>query len=166
MIILKRDILIFPKFDNITLIEKVRKEHDNLYSILPPHITIVFPFVDNITNLDLFNKLSDILKDFECFDVTFSGVNLSDDNYIFLNCTKGKENIIKLHDLIYSSILPSHLNKNIPFIPHITLGPASDISFLKNFNYEFSTNISEISIEIIGENEESIIYKNIKLKKI
>ena len=77
-----------------------------------------------------------------------------------------KENIIKLHDLIYSSILPSHLNKNIPFIPHITLGQASDISFLKNFNYEFSTNISEISIEIIGENEESIIYKNIKLKKI
>ena len=70
-----------------------------MYSILPPHITIVFPFVDNITNLDLFNKLSDILKDFECFDVTFSGVNLSDDNYIFLNCTKGKENIIKLYFL-------------------------------------------------------------------
>ena len=31
---------------------------------------------------------------------------------------------------------------------------------------QFVFKISEISIEIIGENEESIIYKNIKLKKI
>ena len=40
----KRDILIFPKFDNIEEIQKIRKKYDELYSIIPPHITLAFPF--------------------------------------------------------------------------------------------------------------------------
>ena len=34
---------------------------------------------------------------------------------------------------------------------------------LKFFNYEFKTIIDEVSIELIGEEEKSIIIKNIKL---
>ena len=34
----KRDVLIFPEFENISEIEKIRKQYDKLYGILPPHI--------------------------------------------------------------------------------------------------------------------------------
>ena len=159
----KRDILIFPKFDNLNVIQEIRKKYDKLANLVLPHITIVFPFFDNISNDELVKKLLVLLKNFSPFNVTFSGITLSDDSYIFLNCTYGGENITKLHDEIYDKILPSHLNNSIEYVPHITLGKSLNITELKDFNYTFSTLIDEISIELIGENEESIIIQNIKL---
>ena len=49
----KRDILIFPKFDNVEIIQEIRKKYDELYSIIPPHITLAFPFNDDISNDEL-----------------------------------------------------------------------------------------------------------------
>lgn len=169
----KRDILIFPKFDNLDLIESVRKKYDPLYSLVDPHITVVFPFSDVISNDKLSTKISNLLKDFEPFEVVFKGISISKDNYIFLNQVIGNDKIIKLHDLIYSNILPTHLNTKIEYIPHITLGRLNDskalkestafniYSFNENFPYEFKTIINKISIEQIGENEESIIVSEI-----
>ena len=113
MIFLKRDILIFPKFKNIDLIQNIRKKYDRLYSVIPPHITIVFPFTDDIDNNTLYIKLNELLKDYKKFNVKFKGISLSADNFIFLNCIYGKDKIINLHDNIYKKILPSHLKKDI-----------------------------------------------------
>ena len=161
----KRDILIFPKFDNIDIINKVRNKYDRLANLINPHITLVFPFKDEISNDELITKLSSLLKDYSPFKVTFKGVSLSDDNYILLNCIEGNKEILKLHDAIYEKVLPNHYKKSIPYIPHITLGQADNLKDFSDFNYEFSTIIDEISLELIGENEDSIIIKNIKLEK-
>lgn len=40
----RRDVLIFPDFSNIDSIEKIRCMYDELYGIVPPHITLAFPF--------------------------------------------------------------------------------------------------------------------------
>jgi 2'-5' RNA ligase len=162
----KRDILIFPKFDNISKIQEIRNKYDELASLVSPHITVVFPFIDNMSDEELIEQLSTLLKERSSFCVTFKGISLSDDNYIFLNCTKGNDIIINLHDEIYKKILPNHLKKSIPYVPHITLGQFTDIDGLSYFDdYEFTTIIDEISVELIGDNEESIIIKNIKLKR-
>lgn len=95
--------------------------------------------------------------------MTFKGISLSNDNYIFLNCIEGKEEIIKMHNEIYSKILNNHSKKVISYVPHITLGQSNKINNLKKFNYSFRTLINEISIELIGENEESIVIHNISL---
>lgn len=159
----KRDILIFPKFNNIELIQKIRRNYDRLADLIEPHITLAFPFSDNMSNDELINKLHILLENYSPFAVTFRGVSLSDNNYIFLNCIDGYEEIVKLHDEIYKDIIPNHLNRSIKYIPHITLGQAESIDDLTAFNYEFSTIVDEVSIELIGENEESIIIKNIKI---
>ena len=52
-----RDILLFPKFDNMDIIEKIRKDSDKLYGIIQPHITIVFPFIDEISDDDLIKNV-------------------------------------------------------------------------------------------------------------
>ena len=85
------------------------------------------------------------------------------DNYIFLNCIKGSSILIELHDEIYNKLIPTHLKKSIEYIPHITLGQAENLDNFSNFNYEFSAIVDEICVELIGENEESIIIGNIKL---
>ena len=38
----KRDILIFPKFDNMNLIQKVRNKYDRLSNLVAPHITLAY----------------------------------------------------------------------------------------------------------------------------
>ena len=159
----KRDILIFPKFDNMNIIDKIRNKYDRLATLVRPHITLAFPFKDVISDDDLINKLSFLLKNYSPFEVTFKGVSLYEDNYILLNCIKGAKDILKLHDDIYEKIIPSHFKKSIKYIPHITLGQADNLIDFSNFNYEFTTIINEVSIEFIGSNEESIIIKNIKL---
>ena len=95
--------------------------------LVPPHITLVFPFTDDISNEDLYIKLKELIKDTKKFNVKFKGLSLSDDNFIFLNCVLGSKNIIDLHDKIYNNILPTHLKKNIKYIPHITLGKSNNI---------------------------------------
>lgn len=159
----KRDILIFPKFQNLYLIQEIRKKYDRLANLVEPHITLAFPFSDNIRNEDLIQSLNNVVSAFEPFKIIFSGISLTENNTIFLNCIEGKDKIIELHDKIYENILPTHLKKSINYIPHITLGTCDNIDFLQNFDYKFETIVNEISIEQIGENEESIILKNIKL---
>ena len=163
MIILKRDILIFPKFKNINLIQDIRKKYDSLAELVPPHITLVFPFTDSITDELLVEKIRDCVKDIKPFEIKFKGVSLTKDNYIFLNCITGNKEILNLHDKLYSQVLPSHLNTSIKYIPHITLGKANNIDFLEDFNYEFKDIIDEIIIEKIGKNDESIIIDKINL---
>lgn len=159
----KRDILIFPKFDNMNIIDEIRNKYDRLANLVSPHITLAFPFKDEMNNEDLIAKLSVLLKNYSPFEVSFKGVSLSNDNYLLLNCIKGNSILIDLYDEIYKNIIPSHYKKAIKYIPHITLGEANDLKDFSSFDYEFTTIINEVSIEFIGEHEESIIIKNIKL---
>lgn len=160
----KRSILIFPKFKNMDLIQNIRNKYDKLANLIPPHITLAFPFTDNMSDDELISKLYNLFKNYTSFNITFKGISLSEDNYIFLNCTMGNDKIVKLHDEIYKNILPNHLNKSIEYIPHITLGKSKDVNEFKDFNYEFTTLVDEICVELIGDNEESIILESIKLK--
>lgn len=160
----KRDILIFPKFDNMNLIQELRSKYDRLYNLVEPHITLAFPFRDKMSNEELILKLSELLKEYSKFKVSFKGISISDDNYIFLNCIEGKEIINELHDKIYERIIPTHFKKEIQYIPHITLGQANNIEEFKDFEYQFTTVVDKISIEFIGDNEESIIIGSIKLE--
>ena len=67
----KRDILIFPKFDNMDVINNIRKKYDKLANLVAPHITLAFPFKDEISNEELINQLSSLLENYSPFEVTF-----------------------------------------------------------------------------------------------
>ena len=52
-----RDILLIPKFDNIDIINNIRKDCDELYDVIEPHITLVFPFINDISDEELVKKI-------------------------------------------------------------------------------------------------------------
>ena len=160
---MKRDILIFPKFKNINLIQDIRKDYDRLVNLIPPHITLVFPFTDSMTNDVLIEKIKKCVKNIKSFKIKFKGISLNNENLIFLNCIYGIDEIINLHNKIYNEVLSSHLNKSIKYTPHITLGKVNNIDFLRDFKYEFEDIVDQIVIEEIGPNEESIIIDKINL---
>ena len=84
-------------------------------------------------------------------------------NYLFLNVINGTEIITQLHDLLYSHEFSS-FDLGIPYIPHMTVGKLKTVDELngaydsvKENKTSFKSNITKISVEMIGENEESII---------
>lgn len=162
----KRDILIFPKFDNIEKIQEIRKKYDELYSKIAPHITLAFPFKNEMTNEELKQKLENLLKNIKPFKIKCKGTTLIKDDkintfYIFLNIIEGKDIIKNINNKIYSNILVGKKKKE--FIPHITLGNTNNEKENIDFDYEFETIVDSIIVESIGENEESIIEFVIKL---
>ncbi len=164
----KRDILIFPKFENVLEIEKIREKYDELYGILPPHITLAFPFKNDISNDDLKEQLLAILKNIKPFKVKCKGISLRKDErinsyYIFLNIIEGKDKIYEIHDRIYKNILKDIDIKKYNYEPHITLGNTDDFNEKIELNEEFETIIDSIIVEKIGKDESSIIEFKIKL---
>lgn len=83
---------------------------------------------------------------------------------------EGKENIIELHNKLYSDFLQPFLHKEIPYFPHVTVGRKNDkemaLRVIKNLPPLRDTmrfTIDKIVVESIGENEESIIEFEVQL---
>ena len=161
-----RTIMIFPEFDNIDIIDEIREKYDPLAKFVRPHITIVFPFEMEIANDELSMILENRFRDIKSFEIEMQGFSKCEDrfgNYLFLNVINGTEIITQLHDLLYSNEF-SAFDLGMPFIPHMTVGKLKTVDELndaynsvKDNKTLFKSNITKISVEMIGENEESII---------
>ncbi|MGL4911851.1 MAG: 2'-5' RNA ligase family protein [Romboutsia sp.] len=172
---LKRCIMIFPKFDNIEMINEIRCKYDPLANHVQPHITLVFPFDSDIATPDLKEHMYNVLKDFSSFEILLSTITptYSFGRYLFLNIKKGNSEIIKMHERLYTGILGDYYPKWLcqeNFLPHMTVGSFEDdesfkigINDVENIQDEFKTVVNEISVEIIDENEDSIIEFTIPL---
>lgn len=161
-----RTIMIFPDFENIEEIDKIRNKYDPLAKLVRPHITIVFPFDIEMSNDDLSQILDTRLNGIEPFEIELQGFSKCQDrfgNYLFLELTKGADDITKIHDALYGNEF--HIcDIGLQYIPHITVGKVSDVEALNNAYEDIKDNkcrfvslINKISVEMIGENEESII---------
>lgn len=158
-----RTIMIFPQFENIEIIDEIRDRYDPLAKLVRPHITLVFPFESEITNDEVEEKLASSLKDVKPFELTLHGFNKTDDNYLFLNIEEGKETIEAIHDDLYSNHFKEYYLP-LPYIPHMTVGKLNNeqelkdaYEYVKNIDANFKTTVKKISVEMIGEHEESII---------
>lgn len=102
-------------------IENFRKRYDPSWNIIPLHITIVSP-IPNISEIKFIDHIESITTQVEPFPIHLTGLTKSFDHYLFLQIKEGNEKIIKLHEHLYTGILNTYLETEIPFAPHITLG--------------------------------------------
>ena len=84
-------------------------------------------------------------------------------NYLYLNVAQGMEHIKTIHDALYKHEL-KQFDLGYEYIPHMTVGKLSTIQALEQafndvrVNKEvFRAKIDKISVEMIGDNEESIV---------
>lgn len=167
----KRSIIIFLKFKNIQIINDLRKQYDPLFDKIAPHISLVFPFVSDISREELETHVKYALKGLYKFDLRLNTITGTEDSYLFLNVKIGNDEIIELHDKLYAGILKQFLYRGLTFVPHLTIGKLHEkSSFIKalkdleEFDYGFYTVIDEISVELIDENENSQIEFSVKLE--
>ena len=92
----KRDVIIIPEFSNVQVIEKIREKYDELYGIVPPHITLAFPFDSDIPDDILKSRLTEIAAGFKPFKIRLKGISFAldkrvDTYYIFLDFIEGEK---------------------------------------------------------------------------
>lgn len=161
-----RTIMIFPEFENDNVINDIRKKYDPLADLVLPHITLVFPFDSDLSNNELSLHLKECLSGMQEFSIELKGFSKREDeygNYLFLNVVKGEDIIKNIHHKLYKEKLKQFNNVN-DYAPHMTVGKLSSTELLdeaydyvSECNEKFSTVVKKISVEVIGEQEESII---------
>ncbi|MDR4984308.1 2'-5' RNA ligase [Bacillus cereus] len=167
-----RTILLFLNNMSINEIESIRQKHDPLFGLIPPHITIVFPFESSISNDELKLHILYVSKGIQSIEIEFANQITSEGEYLFLRVEKGKEQIEELHDILYTGLLSQFLEGDIPYIPHITVGrkecaerAVEVVNDIPSFHEKLTCVINRISVERIGENGESIIEFEVPLQK-
>lgn len=159
-----RSIIIIPKFTNMAAINELRKKYDPLVDKIPPHITLVFPFASSFTTEELREHVTTTLAGVPAFEVKLKGITGSENGYLFLNVKQGNDQIIELHDRLYSGLLASYIYRKATYCPHLTVGKVetSDLfeqamQMTRDFDQEFATTVEEIIVEWIDEKEVSQI---------
>ncbi len=162
----QRSILLIPQFRGIERVENIRDKYDPLAHKVNAHITLVFPFFSTYTTKELENWLKKVLKNMGPFEIELKGISMASnafENYLFLNIVRGKEEIIRLNEILYDGLLRG-FKSNLPYIPHMTLGKlphkeALDMAYedVKNLEQSFVARIDTVYVEEIAEDESSII---------
>ena len=168
-----RTIMIFPEFENINSIDKIRSKYDPLADLVRPHVTLVFPFESDMTDDEIRKILEKRLADIQKFELTLHGFGKQIEkfgNYLFINVKQGKDEIIKIHDILYANEF-REFNLGFPYDPHMTVGKTRTAEELGEAYKDasscteiFSTTVTKISVEMIGDHEESIIIIEKELK--
>lgn len=175
---IRRTIMIFPQFENTNIINEIRDMYDPLANHVRPHITLVFTFESSLCGNEIKQHLEEVLGGYGCFKLTMQNIIKIDNplgKYLFLDISEGSEQIKDLSEKLYTGILssfkPSWLN-NKTFSPHITLGNFStsdelNLAYMKteHITESFTTTVDKISVEVIAENEDSIIEAEVILAK-
>lgn len=141
-------VVYFLKTD-LDKLDSLRKKYDPNWRIISPHMTIVFPLID-VSEDELSRLVKDVADNTKSFPLHLKGLTKSSDDYLFLLAKEGNEEIVKLHDKLYSGVLTPYLRKDIPFIPHITLGyfKTSDNVFNQELFEKAYIQADEMNIDI------------------
>lgn len=161
-----RTIMIFPEFENIEIIDSIRKKYDPLADLVRPHITIVFPFESRMSNKELSEILENRLKSVKAFKIKLQGISRQEDtfgNYLFLDVLQGQEEICAIHRMLYDNEFKEY-DLGRQYVPHMTIGKLPTVEMLneaydevKSTKESFIAIVNKVSVEMIGDNEESII---------
>ena len=103
-------------------IDELRRKYDPQVDLIAPHITIVFPVPDSLGKSPLVSHVVKVLRDSKQFSISLQGLEQSWDNCLFLLLQEGRTEVIRLHDDLYTGILTPFIRRDIPYVPHVTLG--------------------------------------------
>jgi 2'-5' RNA ligase len=118
-------IVAFPLIECADLVASVRRRFDPLDGLLPPHVTLVFPFAEPGIEGVLRHHVEEAIAGLEPFDITLERPTRADDNYIVMELSEGAGRFSMVHDRLYSGLLAGHLSTRHAYRPHVTIGHLS-----------------------------------------
>ena len=112
-----------------------RKNDERFFSVVEPHITLVFSVHDMEREAfiqEIRKQVSEVKSmDFEMKVATVNQDDSGEYYHEFLVPDRGYSDMVKLHDRLYSGALKGYLRLDIDFIPHIGIGNSDDAAVSK-----------------------------------
>jgi 2'-5' RNA ligase len=146
------------------VLHQIRANYDPLHNLIQPHITLVHPFLSNLTLEQLQGHVVKSVKGFKPFNIALQGFSGTVDRYLFLDVKQGSDVLIELHDHLYNGIIAEYLSRKMTYVPHITVGKLETVLKLNDALQRarrvldsFESVVSEIAVEIIDDREQSNI---------
>ena len=162
---MKQAIVILLK-DNEAL-ASIRKKYEPNYKKYRPHVTLAFPFED-IEQEKLILHINNSIKNIKRFKLKFQGLEVSKKEfYLFLLVNGGRSIVNNIHKNLYGKLLGKWLRKDIPYVPHITLGVFKNKKeidkAIKEKKICFKQEIRTIQLLTLKEDDSIKSIKNFKL---
>ena len=118
---------LFPQFADMDGIEHARARYDPLFGLIPPHITLVFPFdAETDALIAAMEQARKILQNTAPFRLETKSIERQND-FLWLLCGCGKEEITHLHDELYTHAFAAWYAPEYVYVPHITLGRGKNL---------------------------------------
>lgn len=169
--VILRAVHLFPKFPNQAVIDQLRSTYDPLFDLIEPHITLVFPFESDLSTKQVDRHLHNVTASHSSFHIKLQCITGWEEQYLFVNVKQGNDDIISLHDRLYSGILAPFLKRDITYLPHMTVGRLANrktfedaIKATANVVEVFETCATEIVSEIIDHDGASTIEVTVPLR--
>lgn len=124
----RRVIVIFPTIeaDQLAAVADLRRLYDPLADLVQPHITLVFPFESEMTDAELREHVRTQVRNVAPFRAGLSQVTGHEGEYLLLNVKHGNDDVVALHDRLYTGPLAQYLSMEDTFVPHMTVGRIAD----------------------------------------
>lgn len=103
-------------------ISKLRRRYDPLTALIPPHLTLVFPFESALSPLELQHHVTAAVAGIAPLPLRLAGITGNECEYLFLNVKRGNDALIELHDRLYTGPLSEYRSIEHTFVPHLTIG--------------------------------------------
>lgn len=114
-------IVAFPALDCPDSVEAIRRRLDPLAGLLAAHVTLVFPFSDDLGEASLADHVGRAVEGVPPFPIALKDVSTEAGGYVFLNVGAGSARFHYLHARLYSGPLARH-RSSAEYRPHVTVG--------------------------------------------
>jgi len=121
----------FPGFAGIDRVEAFRRRHDPAASLIPAHVSLVFPFPTALKPLQIETHVRRVASRWPPIPVTFRSVRTEANEFVLLMAGRGAASIVALHDKLHTRSLRQHLRPELPYVPHITIARHADVDALE-----------------------------------
>lgn len=168
---MQRALVVFPQADQLDVVERMRRRYDPQARLIAAHVTIMFPFEDEMPDAELRTHVLEATAGLGPFKVRFSGVTPADD-YIFLNPTNGIDRLLALHNRLYTGRLLRHRSRTHAYQPHVTLGRVADaagrteaIDIMRSSITDFEAEVSAVCVFRLTGPDQGAIDATIPLRQ-
>ena len=164
-----RVIVIYLEGNGLAEIEQIRRQYDPLAPTVKAHITLVFPFKSNLATEALRTHVRQAVQGINPFPVQLQTITGQDGRYLFLNVKQGKNQLITLHDKLYSGILKPYRH-SFDYLPHVTIGRFQEegtfrkaFAAVQNIDTMWQILVQNISVVLISDNTNDVQEMIVKL---
>jgi 2'-5' RNA ligase len=99
-----------------------RRAHYPTAHLVEPHLTVVFPIPAAIGDEVFREHVRARVSRTPAFEIRLKGIGKTWDHWLYLAVAEGREEVIALHDALYTGDLRPYLWTDQPYVPHVGLG--------------------------------------------